>query len=136
MLTSRTAAAAAAAVPIACDTFKTEYHPNSGRAPCIETFSAFGHPLEADSDTSSLPIVDNEPWQPFMCRADFEFAELAHQAALNKDQTNKMLQLIWQIVEGHTKFTFRSHAEVSKAWDRAATQMTPVRYLKNHSLCY
>ncbi|KAG2741161.1 hypothetical protein P692DRAFT_201727134 [Suillus brevipes Sb2] len=125
MLTSRTAAAAAAAVPIACDTFKTEYHPNSGRAPCIETFSAFGHPLEADSDTSSLPIVDNEPWQPFMCRADFEFAELAHQAALNKDQTNKMLQLIWQIVEGHTKFTFRSHAEVSKAWDRAATQMTP-----------
>ncbi|KAG2350217.1 hypothetical protein BDR05DRAFT_870124 [Suillus weaverae] len=72
-----------------------------------------------------MPIVDDTPWQPFVCRADFEFAELAHQAALNKDQTNKMLQLIWQIVEGQSKFTFRSHMEVLKAWDRAATQMTP-----------
>ncbi|KAG1899028.1 uncharacterized protein F5891DRAFT_1190206 [Suillus fuscotomentosus] len=120
MLTSRSAVATA--VPIACDTFKTEYHPNSGRAPAIETFSTFGHPVEAEA--SSTPIVDNTPWQPFTCRADFEFAELAHQAALNKDQTDKMLQLIWQIAEGQAKFTFRSHTEVSKAWDRAATQMT------------
>ncbi|KAG2046352.1 hypothetical protein BDR06DRAFT_899401 [Suillus hirtellus] len=84
----------------------------------------------------SLPIVDNELWQPFMCRADFEFAELAHQAALNKDQTNKMLVLIWQIAEGHTKFTFKSHAEVSKAWDRSATQMTPISYLQTYLSCY
>jgi hypothetical protein len=90
MLTSRSAVATA--VPIACDTFKTEYHPNSGHAPAIETFSTFGHPVEAEA--SSMPIVDNTPWQPFTCRTDFEFAELAHQAALNKDQTNKMLQLI------------------------------------------
>ncbi|KAG1793018.1 hypothetical protein EV424DRAFT_1548534 [Suillus variegatus] len=99
--------AAVATVPITCDTFKTEYHPNSGRAPAIETFSAFGHSIEAEAI------------------ADFEFAELAHQAALNKDQTDKMLVLIWQIAEGHAKFTFKSHAEVLKAWDRAATQMTP-----------
>ncbi|KAG1901609.1 uncharacterized protein F5891DRAFT_1187480 [Suillus fuscotomentosus] len=115
--------AATAAVPITCDTFKTKYHPNSRRAPAIETFSAFGHSIEAEA--RSLPIVDDEPWQPFMCHADFEFAELAHQAALNKDQTDKMLALIWQITEGHAKFTFKSHAEVSKAWDRAATQMMP-----------
>ncbi|KAG1771692.1 hypothetical protein EV702DRAFT_1048909 [Suillus placidus] len=57
-------------------------------------FSAFGHSLEAEA--SSLPIINDEPWQPFMCHADFEFAELAHQVALNNDQTNKMLQLIWQ----------------------------------------
>ncbi|KAG1775238.1 hypothetical protein EV702DRAFT_1180452 [Suillus placidus] len=113
MLTSRSAAAAA--VPIAPDTFKTEYHPNSGRAPAIETFSAFGHSVEAEA--SSMPIIDDTPWQPFTCRADFEFAELAHQAALNKDQTNKMLQ---------DKQSLRSDlTEVSKAWDRAATQMTP-----------
>ncbi|KAG1800758.1 uncharacterized protein HD556DRAFT_1430154 [Suillus plorans] len=122
--------AAAATVPITCDTFKTEYHPNSGRAPAIETFSAFGHSIEAEA--RSLPIVNNEPWQPFTCRVDFEFAELAHQAALNKDQTDKMLALIWQIAEGHAKFTFKSHAEVSKAWDRAATQMTPISYLQTY----
>ncbi|KAG1859234.1 hypothetical protein F4604DRAFT_1589105 [Suillus subluteus] len=114
---------AATAVPITSDTFKTKYHPNSGYAPTIETFLTFGQSIKAEA--SSPPIVDNKPWEPFTCRADFEFVELAHQAALNKDQTDKMLQLIWQIAEGHAKFTFRSHAEVSKAWDRAATQMTP-----------
>ncbi|KAG2130569.1 hypothetical protein BD769DRAFT_1386961 [Suillus cothurnatus] len=86
-----------------------------------QTFSTFGHPVEAEA--SSMPIVDNTPWQPFTCCTDFKFAELAHQAALNKDQTDKMLQLIWQITEGQAKFTFRSHTELLMAWDRAATQM-------------
>ncbi|KAG1810622.1 uncharacterized protein BJ212DRAFT_1200306, partial [Suillus subaureus] len=107
------------------DMFKTKYHPNSGHTPAIETFSTFGHSVEAEA--SSIPIVNDTLWQPFMCCADFEFTELAHQAALNKDQTNKMLQLIWQIVEGQAKFTFRSHTEVLKAWDQAATQMTPFK---------
>ncbi|KAG1851348.1 hypothetical protein DFJ58DRAFT_729007 [Suillus subalutaceus] len=123
MSTSIIGSVAATAVPITSDTFKTEYHPNSGHAPTIETFSTFGQSIKAEA--SSPPIVDNKPWEPFTCRADFEFAELTHKAALNKDQTDKMLQLIWQIAKGHAKFTFRSHAEVSKAWDQAATQMTP-----------
>jgi len=103
------------------DTFKTEYHPNSGRAPSIESFSVYGR------KEVPTPILDEEPWQPFSCRADFEFADLAHKAALNKDQTDELLQLIWKIAGGHTGFSFKSHGDVSKAWDRAATQMTPVR---------
>ncbi|KAG2155312.1 uncharacterized protein EDB93DRAFT_1080391 [Suillus bovinus] len=113
MSTGIIGSAAVAAVPITCDTFKTKYHPNSKHVPTIKTFSAFEHSVKAEA--RSPPIIDDEPWQPFMCHADFEFAELAHQVALNKDQTDKMLQLIWQIAEGHTKFTFKSHAEVSKA---------------------
>jgi hypothetical protein len=119
--------AAMAAVPITCDTFKTEYHPNSECTPAIEIFYAFEHSIEAEA--RSPPIADDEPWQSFTCRVDLEFAELVHQAALNKDQTNKMLQLIWQIAEGHAKFTFKTHTEVSKAWDQAATQMMSVSYL-------
>ncbi|KAG1795406.1 uncharacterized protein HD556DRAFT_1431701 [Suillus plorans] len=102
------------------DTFKTEYHPHSGRATSVESFSTFGckeHQLP--------PIVDNEPWQPFACYADFEFAKLAHQAALNKNQTDELLRLIWRIADGQVKFTFKSHGDVSKAWDRAASQMSP-----------
>jgi hypothetical protein len=64
---------------------------------------------------------------PFSCRADFEFAELAHNAALNKDHTDDLLRLIWRIAEGHATLTFKSHRDVSSAWDRAASQMTPVR---------
>ena len=108
------------------DAFKTEYHPNSGRAPAIETFSTFGCSRPTPGPES---IVDDKPWHPFTSRADFEFAELAHQAALNKDQTDRMLQLIWRIVEGNTKFTFKSHLEVSRAWAQAAHQMTPVSHL-------
>ncbi|KAG1799033.1 uncharacterized protein HD556DRAFT_1231771 [Suillus plorans] len=102
------------------DTFKTEYHPKSGRATSIETFSMFGR-----NQDQQPPIVDEEPWQPFSCRADFEFAELAHNAALNKDHTDALLQLIWRIVDGHANITFKSHRDVSVAWDRAAGQMTP-----------
>ncbi|KAG2156018.1 uncharacterized protein EDB93DRAFT_1239132 [Suillus bovinus] len=73
----------------------------------------------------SPPIVDEEPWQPFSCHADFEFAELAHNAALNKDHTDALLQLVWRIVDGQANITFKSHHDVSVAWDRAAGQMTP-----------
>ncbi|KAG1794740.1 hypothetical protein EV424DRAFT_1560270, partial [Suillus variegatus] len=33
--------------------------------------------------------------------------------------------LIWRIADGQVKFTFKSHGDVSKAWDRAASQMSP-----------
>ncbi|KAG2146329.1 hypothetical protein DEU56DRAFT_870107 [Suillus clintonianus] len=97
-----------------------EYHPHSGCATSVETFSTFGH-----KEPSQLPIIDEQPWQPFACRADFEFAELPHGTALNKNQTDELLRLIWRIVDGQTNFTFKSHGDVSKAWDRAAAQMTP-----------
>ncbi|KAH7921263.1 hypothetical protein BV22DRAFT_1132401, partial [Leucogyrophana mollusca] len=53
------------------DSFKTEYHPNSGREAHIETFSAYGR----QPDSEPVPR-DNEPWRPFRCRTDFEFAEI------------------------------------------------------------
>ncbi|KAG0694101.1 hypothetical protein DFH29DRAFT_769529, partial [Suillus ampliporus] len=61
-----------------------------------------------------------EPWHPFASRADFEFALLTHKAVLNKEQTDELLRLIQNIVDGHAKLTFRSHNDVSKAWDNAA----------------
>ncbi|KAG2036685.1 hypothetical protein BDR03DRAFT_982794 [Suillus americanus] len=109
------------------DTFKTEYHPHSGHATSIETFSAFGRKQDQQP-----PIVDEEPWQPFSCCADFEFAELAHNAALNKDHMDELLWLIWRIADGQAKLTFKSHRDVSSAWDRAAGQMTPDPLLAPH----
>lgn len=76
---------------------------------------------------ATLPIIDDQPWHPFTCCEDFEFAELAYSATLSRDQTNELLKLIWRVAEGHTKFTFKTHADITTAWDRASTQMTPVR---------
>ncbi|KAG1861170.1 hypothetical protein DFJ58DRAFT_715501 [Suillus subalutaceus] len=112
--------AAETSVPSGLDTFKTEYHLKSGCATTIETFSTFGRKQD-----QWLPIINEEPWQPFSCHADFEFAKLTHNAALNKDHTDELLRLIWRIAEGHAKLTFKSHRDVSSAWDRAASQMTP-----------
>ncbi|KAG2096721.1 uncharacterized protein F5147DRAFT_747547 [Suillus discolor] len=104
------------------NTFKTEYHPNACHEPVIEHFSAFRH-VEANN---VRPHVDDEAlWTPFKSRADFEFAEIAHQATLNKDQTDRLLKLVWRIVNGNTNFTLRSHTELLRAWDLAASQMTP-----------
>ncbi|KAG0708008.1 hypothetical protein DFH29DRAFT_979597 [Suillus ampliporus] len=91
--------------------FKTEFHPHSGHPTTIETFSTY----RSGSGTRS-PIVDDTPWHPFTCRADFEFAELMHKAALNKDQTNELLKFIWR---------FKTHADIMTAWASASSQMTP-----------
>ncbi|KAG1852470.1 hypothetical protein DFJ58DRAFT_728542 [Suillus subalutaceus] len=112
--------AATATTSARSDTFKTEFHPHSGRPETVETFSAYGGGLATRS-----PIVDDTPWHPFTCCADFEFAELAHKAVLNKDQTNKLLKFIWRVADGHTKFSFKTHADVMTAWARLSTQLTP-----------
>jgi len=109
--------------PDPVDTFKTEYHPNAHREPVIEHFSVFGQ-VEANK---MRPHVDDEaPWTPFRSRADFEFAEIVHQATLNHNQTDWLLKLVWRIVDGNTNFTLKTHADLSKAWDLATSQMTPV----------
>ncbi|KAG2034349.1 hypothetical protein BDR03DRAFT_935318 [Suillus americanus] len=98
-----------------------EYHPTSGQPTIIESFSVYGR-----ADVAP-PFVNNSPWLPFLCCAGFEFAELAHQAALSKEHMDKFLQLIWNVVDGHVKLTFKTHGDVSKAWDKASTQMTPFK---------
>ncbi|KAG1898174.1 uncharacterized protein F5891DRAFT_1129601 [Suillus fuscotomentosus] len=97
-----------------------EYHPHSGHVTSIDTFFTFRYKEHQQSS-----VINDEPWQPFSCRADFELAELAHQATLNKNQTDELLWLIWRIADGQAKFTLKSHGNVLKAWNRAAGQMTP-----------
>ncbi|KAI5983591.1 hypothetical protein EDD15DRAFT_2533716 [Pisolithus albus] len=106
------------------DSFKTEFHPKSGRATTVDSFSTFDR---SQGRTQSQPIVDDDsqPWHPFQTREDFEFSEIAHQAALNKDLTNKLLSLIQRIAKGEAKFTLQSHHDVTEAWKCAAKLMTP-----------
>ncbi|KAG1861808.1 hypothetical protein DFJ58DRAFT_715411 [Suillus subalutaceus] len=134
MATINPAPAASAQLP---GEFKTEYHPRSGRQTLFQPFDQFGISPEAQD----VPIVDKEPWRPFRLHGDFEFSEIAIEAALNKSQINTLLSLITCISEGHAQITLKNEADLSKAWDNAAAELTPfskhevaVTYKKNEQV--
>ncbi|KAF8433108.1 hypothetical protein L210DRAFT_3650004 [Boletus edulis BED1] len=113
----------AATANAAPDSFKTEYHPKSGCATEYESFFCYGQ-------QSFLPsLSDDTPWAPFLSRLDFEIAELTHQSAMSKDQVDHLLKLIWSISDSQGKlgFTLRSHNDVTKAWSRVASRLTPLQ---------
>jgi hypothetical protein len=105
------------------ESFKTEYHPKSGLRTVVESFSTFSRDA-----TTPKPLVDDQPWLPFATRTDFEFAELIHQAALSKEQVNRLLQIIQKVVGGKSTLSFKSHDDLKEAWARAHKQMTPVSF--------
>ncbi|KAG2037875.1 hypothetical protein BDR03DRAFT_933870 [Suillus americanus] len=117
--------------------FKTEYHPRSGRSTLFQPFDKFC----ISSEAQHAPIIDKEPWRPFRSRGDFEFSEIAIEAALNKSQINALLSLITRVSEGNAQITLKNEADLSKAWDNAAVELTPfskhevsVTYKKNEQV--
>jgi hypothetical protein len=62
-------------------------------------------------------------------RADFEFAEIALEAALTKDQVDSMIKLIGRLIQGQDSLTLTSHSDLRKAWDAASELVTPVAWL-------
>ncbi|KAG1850125.1 hypothetical protein F4604DRAFT_1934564 [Suillus subluteus] len=71
------------------DDIKVDYHPHSQIPSTIHHFADFSctRPMEA-----SVPW-SHTPWEPFWTQLDFEVAEIALEAALNTDQTNRLLSL-------------------------------------------
>lgn len=104
--------------------FKTEYHPRSKRPTLFQTANEFR------VRHVSKPTPDPTPWHPFRCKGDFEFAEIALEASLNKEQVEALLNLISRVAKGEAQVTFANEAELRKACDWAAEELTPVsRYL-------
>jgi len=103
------------------DTFKIEFHPSTGRPAVTDRFSAFTR------TTSTPQLRDEEPWHPFLSETDFEFAEVVHQAALSKEQTETLLKIIWKVSSSNAKFSFKMYTDVCAAWTNAASLLTPVR---------
>ncbi|KAG2140493.1 uncharacterized protein EDB93DRAFT_1089821, partial [Suillus bovinus] len=58
---------------------------------------------------------------------DFKVAEIALEAAMTKDQTNWLLDLVHQSTSGKDTFTLKSHNEVRSLWEMASQQYTPFR---------
>ncbi|KAG9310133.1 hypothetical protein JVU11DRAFT_9748 [Chiua virens] len=100
--------------------FKTEYHPRSTkRSPVFQTSDTFR------TSKNTPKHKDSTPWCPFRCKGDFEFAEIAAEASLNKEQVEALLNLISRVAKGEDQVTFRSEAELRKTCDWAAEELTP-----------
>ena len=116
-----TSSASVHASPLAAQAdFKTEFHPRCNKPPLFQSYAEFRH-----HNCQQQPPI-KEPWQPFSCRGDFEFAEIVLEAGLSKAQTNKLLSLIARISEGSAKVTFKNEDDLHHVWNQAAMQLTPV----------
>ncbi|KAI0633772.1 hypothetical protein C8Q77DRAFT_1218049 [Trametes polyzona] len=101
------------------DSIKVEYHPNSRRPAEVFAFEDFSRSRAAAPD----PPIDQVPWSPFLSRIDFEFAELALDAALSGKQIDAFISLIHRAVKGED-LSFKNHKDVAKSWSRASGKVT------------
>lgn len=89
------------------DDIKVEYHYSAATPGVIYPFDSFVRDMAEDE---AEPV--GQPWAPFDSRADFEFAELAHEAHLNKRQVKQLLKLINKLVFKRDRLTFKSPKDV------------------------
>ena len=102
------------------DDIMVEYHPASSRQPVVTHFQDF---TRAKVALDCPP--EEEPFKPFRCRADFEFARKAMEAALNVKHTEALIKLVQSISAG-AQFTLSSHGDLSDVWKKASGLLTPV----------
>ncbi|KAG2116194.1 hypothetical protein BD769DRAFT_1629852 [Suillus cothurnatus] len=105
------------------DDIKVEYHPHSQIPSTVHHFSEFSRSCSTEDDVP----CNNSPWEPFRTRLDFEVAEIALEAAMTKDQTNRLLDLIHRSAGGNDTFTLQNHDEVCSLWDLASQCYTRFR---------
>ena len=76
-----------------------------------------------------------EPWLPFKTRIDFEFAEIAHEAFLTENVTERLIKLIHSVASADNKneFTIKNQKDLTETWDKASNLLTPV-IISNFSL--
>ncbi|KAG0700922.1 hypothetical protein DFH29DRAFT_982909 [Suillus ampliporus] len=103
------------------DDIKVDYHPHSQIPSTIHHFADFSctHPTEA-----SVPR-NHAPWEPFRTWLDFEVAEIALEAALTAEQTNRLLSLVHCSARRDETFTLRNHDEVRELWSTTSQCFTP-----------
>ena len=106
------------------DDIRVEYHPQSGRETENFTISDFSH---NHFPKPPMPDPDRDPWHPFHTLLDFELAELALEAALNKNQTERLIRLLRRAHYQREKFMIMNQSDLRATWDASGTCLTPVR---------
>ena len=99
------------------DDIRVEYHPNSGRGTKIFRFDDYAR--ERPFARARQDPLREKPWEPFKSLDDFNFAELALDANLKKDQVELLLSLINRGKESPT-VSFGSFEDIQRTWEKAA----------------
>ncbi|KAG1779158.1 hypothetical protein EV702DRAFT_1178670 [Suillus placidus] len=73
---------------------------------------------------ASDPPLNKKPWRPFKSRLEYEVAQIALEAALNNEQTDRLIKLCCRCAIGKEKFTFENHKDIHKKWDAASERFT------------
>lgn len=102
---------------------RIEYHPGSGRGPETSRFEEFTR----TPPKNASPPADPEPWAPFKTREDFEFAALARDTGMSKDQVNKLIGLFHKCIEGRKgSFTLSNYDEMRNTLTVASKRLPKV----------
>ncbi|KAG9125056.1 hypothetical protein FRC07_009146 [Ceratobasidium sp. 392] len=97
-------------------TIRIVHTPRPNRLYEPETFLA---PQPAKSPPP--PVFEDDPWLPFRTRQDFEFAKVALDAGLSKNNTNKLLRLFHESQD--CKITMKKYEDLQEYQKRAAKLM-------------
>lgn len=107
------------------DDIKVQYHRSSHRPTQIYAFEDY----KQEKRKVDPHVFSKQPWLPFNTRTEFDFAELAHEAHLSKGHIARMLDIIAAASSHPESFTFKTPADVDRAWKRAEQQYPTVCYL-------
>lgn len=110
----------------------TVYHPHSGLAPTLDHFGDYKRSPDSSGDVRRPVPPDETPWEPFRSRLDFEFAELATEARLNRSQIERLLRIMNKAAENGSQFTLRSYKDLEDTWERASHSQSLVSGLEKH----
>ncbi|KAG1864363.1 hypothetical protein F4604DRAFT_1893404 [Suillus subluteus] len=103
------------------DDIKCEYHPSSRIAPEVHAFNEF---KRRPTPLASSAPPNKRPWALFKSRLEFEIAELALEACLNNDQTDRLIKFCNRCASQQEKFTFQNHKDIHKRWDAISHRTT------------
>ncbi|KAG2078672.1 hypothetical protein BDR04DRAFT_1124392 [Suillus decipiens] len=107
-------------LPRELDDIRVKCHPHSQLPSTIHRFAEFSRSRPTEEHTP----CNKSPWEPFCTQLNFEVAEIALEAAMTKDQTNRLLNLFHRSATGNDSFTLHNHDEVCSLWDLTSQRYT------------
>ncbi|KAI5993146.1 hypothetical protein F5J12DRAFT_786022 [Pisolithus orientalis] len=99
--------------------FKIQFHPRSNQPLIYQSYEEFRVHSE-----KSASLVDKTPWSPFCMLGDFESVEITLTSLLNQQQVNALLDLFAHVTQGAVQVMLKNDAELCKACDAAAMELT------------
>jgi hypothetical protein len=110
-----------------------DYHPNSGQASRVFSSKEYKADMDGRSQCATMPPPEENPWLPFSSREDFEFAEVVHDAKLNKKQIKKLIDIIHRCKKNPEAFTLRDTDELQTSLDDTSKLLTTVTTISSLS---